>query len=314
MKYTKLGSTGLEVSSLGFGGAPLGSVFGPVSEESAIESVREAIRLGINFFDVSPCYGNAETVLGRALESIPREKFVVSTKCGRYSDGFDFSAQRVLKSVDESLERLKLDYIDIIHCHDIEFGSLDQVISETIPALLGLKRQGKVRFIGMSGLPLAIFRYVLDRVEPGTIDVILSYCHYSLNDSSLEGLIPYLKDKGVGIITASPLAMGLLTESGPPQWHPAPEEIKEACAKAATHCKLKGQNISEMALKFSLSNPDIAITLVGMCTTQQVHENIKAMDNLERSSVDCENILDEVKEILAPIKNKTWPCGRPENN
>ncbi|EFJ19954.1 hypothetical protein SELMODRAFT_153099 [Selaginella moellendorffii] len=313
MKYRKLGSTGLEVSVLGFGGSPLGSVFGSVSEESAVECVHEAIRLGVNFFDVSPYYGNtlAEKNLGKALKAIPREKFILSTKCGRYGDGFDFSAQRVLKSVDESLERLNLDYIDIIQCHDIEFGSLDQVISETIPALLGLKRQGKVRFIGITGLPLAIFRYVLDRVEPGTIDVVLSYCHYSLNDSSLEGLVPYLKDKGVGIITASPLAMGLLTESGPPVWHPAQEEIKEACAKAATHCKLRGHNISEIALKFSLSNPDIATTLVGMCSSQQVHDNVKAAEELE--SVD-QKLLDEVKEILAPVKNKTWPSGKPENN
>lgn len=184
---------------------------------------------------------------------------MVSSKCGRYIDGFDFSADRVTKSIDESLERLNLSYIDIMQCHDIEFGSLDQallstfplyilswrivsvksvsfltyslfytwqIIAETIPALLKLKASGKIRFIGITGLPLKIFKYILDRVPEGTIDVVLSYCHYSLNDSTLQDLLPYLKSKGVGIINASPLSMGLLTEGGPPSWHPASKDLQ----------------------------------------------------------------------------------------
>lgn len=99
-------------------------------------------------------------------------------------------------------------------------------MTETIPALLKLKEAGKVKFIGITGLPLGIFSYVLDRVPQGTVDVILSYCHYSINDSTLEDLLPYLNSKGVGIISASPLAMGLLTEGGPPEWHPASPELK----------------------------------------------------------------------------------------
>ena len=99
-------------------------------------------------------------------------------------------------------------------------------MNETIPALQKLKETGKIRFIGITGLPLDIFTYVLDRVPPGSVDVILSYCHYSVNDSTLLGLLPYLKSKGVGVISASPLAMGLLTENGPPEWHPASSELK----------------------------------------------------------------------------------------
>lgn len=99
-------------------------------------------------------------------------------------------------------------------------------MNETIPALVKLKEAGKARFIGITGLPLGIFSYVLDRVPPGTLDVVLSYCHYCVNDTSLGDLVPYLKTKGVGIINASPLSMGLLTESGPPEWHPASLELK----------------------------------------------------------------------------------------
>eukprot|EP01018_Ginkgo_biloba_P002172 Gb_13838 [translate_table: standard] len=226
----ELGKTGLKLSCLGFGASPLGNVFGTVDEEDAIASVHEAVRLGINFFDTSPYYGGtlSEQVLGKALKTltVPRDQYIISTKCGRYKEGFDFSAERVTRSIDESLARLNLDYVDILQCHDIEFGSLNQVIDETIPALQKLKETGKIRYIGITGLPLKIFPYVLDRVAPGSVDVILSYCHYGINDSSLEDLLPYLKSKGVGVISASPLSMGLLTEGGPPEWHPAPSELK----------------------------------------------------------------------------------------
>jgi L-galactose dehydrogenase len=199
----------------------------------------------------------SETVLGDCLRSaaVPRDAFVLATKCGRYTDGFDFSAARVTRSVDESLARLGLDYVDILHCHDIEFTNLDQVrqshhppptsystnllyqpsvptpasmqiVSETIPALQRIKESGKARFIGITGLPLSIFTYVLDRVPPGSVDLVLSYCHYGINDTALLDSLPYLKSKGVGVITASPLAMGLLTDNGPPEWHPAPEQLK----------------------------------------------------------------------------------------
>ncbi|CAM6117508.1 unnamed protein product [Calypogeia fissa] len=319
--FRELGSTGLKVSPLGFGASPLGGVFGPVTEQAAIASVHEGVRLGINFFDVSPYYGDtlAEKVLGKALKTLPfpREQLVISTKCGRYREGFDFSADRVVASVDESLKRLNMDYIDIIQCHDIEFGSLDQIITETIPALIKLKESGKVRFIGITGLPLNTFHYVLDRVPPGTINVILSYCHYSLNDVLLANSLPYLKSKGVGVISASPLSMGLLTDQGPPDWHPAPEKLKNACASASALCGSKGKSISKLALQFAVNNPEIATTVVGMCSVEQVHRNIQAvkemLDNKGYDGLDKE-MLEEVETILHPVKNITWHSGREENN
>lgn len=309
-----LGNTGLNVSSLGFGASPLGNVFGDVSEEEALAAVRRAFLLGINFFDTSPYYGGtlSEKVLGRALKAlgVPRDRYIVSTKCGRYKEGFDFSAERVTRSIDESLERLQLDYVDILHCHDIEFGSLDQIVNETIPALLKLKEVGKARFIGITGLPLQIFTYVLDRVPPGTVDVILSYCHYNINDSTLEDLLPYLKRKGVGVISASPLAMGLLTESGPPEWHPASLELKAACQAAASYCKEKGKNISKIAIQYSLSNADISTILVGMKSVTQVEENVAAATEFTTTeSGKDEETLCEISNILKQVKNQTWSSG-----
>lgn len=312
LELRELGKTGLKLSCVGFGASPLGNVFGPVPLDDAIASVRLAFSLGINFFDTSPYYGGtlSEKVLGRALQAleVPRSEYIVSTKCGRYAEGFDFSAERVTKSIDESLARLNLDYVDILQCHDIEFGLLDQIVNETIPALQKLKEAGKIRFIGITGLPLESFTYVLDRVPPGTVDVILSYCHYSINDSTLEDLLPYLKSKGVGVISASPLSMGLLTENGPPEWHPASPEIKAACRGAVAYCKNEGKNISKLALQFSLSNKEISSVLVGMNSIRQVEENAAAAMELATAGKD-EETLSKIEAILRPVKNQTWPSG-----
>ncbi|CAH8384575.1 unnamed protein product [Eruca vesicaria subsp. sativa] len=307
-----LGNTGLKVSSVGFGASPLGSVLSQATEDDVIATVRHAFQLGINFFDTSPYYGGtlSEKMLGKALKAlhVPRSDYIVATKCGRYKEGFDFSAERVRKSIDESLERLQLDYLDILHCHDIEFGSLDQIVSETIPALQKLKQEGKTKFIGITGLPLNIFTYVLDRVPPGTVDVILSYCHYGMNDTTLFDLLPYLKSKGVGVISAAPLAMGLLTEQGPHERHPAPQELKSACKAAASHCKTKGKKITKLALQYSLGNKEISSVLVGMSSVSQVEENVAAVTELQGLGIDQET-LSEVKAILEPVKNLTWPSG-----
>lgn len=256
----------------------------------------------------------SEKMLGKGLKAlgVPRNEYIVSTKCGRYVEGFDFSAERVTKSIDESLARLQLDYVDILQCHDIEFGSLDQIVNETIPALQKLREAGKIRFIGITGLPLSVFTYVLDRVPPGTVDVILSYCRYSVNDSTLVDLLPYLKSKGVGVISASPLAMGLLTENGPPEWHPASAELKSACQAAAAFCKAKGKNISKLAMQYSLANKDISSVLVGMNSVRQVKENVYAATELATFGKDQET-LSEVEAILSPVKNQTWPSGIQES-
>jgi L-galactose dehydrogenase len=309
MEYRPLGKTGLQVSTLGYGASPLGSVFREIDEAEGVRAVHTAIDLGINFIDVSPYYGatRAETVLGKALREIPRDRYLLATKVGRYGpEEFDFSAGRVARSVEESLQRLGVETLDLIQCHDIEFGSLDQVVEETIPALRRLREQGKVRFIGITGLPLAIFPAVLDRTP---VDTVLSYCHYSLNDTSLQALFPYLRGKEVGVINASPLAMGLLTERGAPSWHPAWPEVQAACARAAAHCRSRGADIAQLALQFALGAPDVATTLVGTASPANLRKNAAWIEQpIDR------DLLAEVLAILAPIHNCTWPSGRPEND
>jgi L-galactose dehydrogenase len=309
MNYRVLGKTGIEVSVLGFGASPLGGVFGAVDEQQGVRAVHTAVDLGVNFIDVAPYYGltKAEAVLGKALKEIPRDKYYLSTKVGRYgAEEFDYSAARVIASVDESLARLNVEYIDVIHCHDIEFGNLDLIIEETIPALRRLQATGKVRHIGISGLPLPVFQYMADRV---TLDVVLSYCHYTLYDTSLANLLPYLKDKALGVINASPLGMGLLTGHDLPLWHPAPAALKAACAEAAQFCKSRGANLAQLALQFSVANPDVATTLIGIASPEQIVQNAEWISQ----PLDQE-LLAEVQHILSPVLNMTWPSGRPEND
>ncbi len=309
MQYRTLGATGLKVSKLGFGASPLGGVFREVDEAEGIRAVHAALDFGINFIDVSPYYGltRAETVLGRALKGVRRERYYLATKVGRYgADRFDFSAGRVTASVDESLERLGAGHIDLIQCHDIEFGSLNQVIEQTLPALRKLQETGKVRFVGITGLPLKIFRSVLAKTD---VDTILSYCRYCLNDASLEALLPFLMERRVGVINASPLSMGLLSDRGAPAWHPAPSDIQAACGRAAAYCRAQGTDISRLAIQFSTSNPSIATTLVGTASPENIEKNVRWLEE----PLD-EELLREVLRILDPIRNKTWPSGLPENN
>lgn len=306
-----LGSTGLEVSILSYGASPLGSVFRDVNEGEGIHCVHRALELGINFIDCSPYYGltKAETVLGQALQGIPRDSYILATKVGRYgSDApdFDFSAARVTASVDESLARLGVDHVDLIQCHDIEFGDLNQIVDETLPALRKVVESGKARFVGITGLPMAVFENVTSRAQ---VDTILSYCRYSLNDTALQSIIPTLQERGVGVISASPLSMGLLTKRGAPSWHPAPQEVKDKCAEAARYCEENGAEIEKLALQFALRNEDIATTLVGTASPANIEKNVRWSEE----PLD-EQLLSEVLAILEPIQGETWISGRPENN
>ena len=309
MEYRTLGKTGLEVSVISFGAAPLGSEYRNIDESEGISAVHTALDLGVNFIDTSPYYGRAksEIVLGKALRTINRDQYYLATKVGRYGlQDFDFTVNSVIKSVDQSLARLGIDYIDLIQCHDIEFGDLGMIINETIPALRKVQKQGKVRFIGITGLPLKIFCYVLERTA---VDTILSYCHYALNDVSLESLIPTFEDENIGIINASALSMQLLTNIGAPDWHPADDEIKVACLKAAEYCRSKGADIAELGLQFALANPKIHTTLMGTANPENVKKNVACVNQTPDTQ-----LLTEILEILDSIRDRTWSSGRPENN
>ena len=309
MKYRKLGNTGLEVSALSFGASSLGSVFGPTDDNESVRTVHAAVEAGINYIDVSPYYGQtkAETVLGMAIQQLPRDKFLLSSKAGRYGeDSFDFSGARIFSSVEESLARLHTDYLDILFLHDIEFVPGRIILEEAVPALHRLKEQGKIRFCGISGLPLQLFETLLPQIE---VDAILSYCHYSLNDTSLLSLLPLLNQRGVGLVNASPLSMGLLSTRDTADWHPAGRELKLACRKAAEYCAAQGADIAKLAVQYSTEHEDIPTTLVSTANPDNIIKNAAWTDEpMDRK------LLKEVLEILKPVHNDTWASGEPEYN
>lgn len=309
MEYRALDGTDLKLSVIGFGASPLGDEFGTIDPQEGERAVHHAIASGVNFFDVSPYYGRtlAEERLGRALAG-RRGEVVVATKCGRYDvNGFDFSAQRVMASAEQSLKRLRTDYVDIFHAHDIEFGDREQIVNETIPALQRLKEQGKVRFIGVTGFPLKV---LADTAVRGHTDVVMSYCRYNLLVRDLDTeLTPVLRKHGIGLLNASPLHMGILTEGGPPTWHPAPEEVKQAGKAVSTICRKYAANVSTVALRFCLDYPNATSTLVGMSSRAQVDVNLKALEIEIAPELSA-----AIDQAVKPVLNRIWQSGRPENN
>lgn len=302
----KLGQTGLEVSRLGFGGGPFGGFYGTFDENEGIRAVHHAIERGINLFDTSPYYGGgrSEEILGKALAGGYRDKIVLATKAGRIAkDVFDFSYQGIIRSCETSLKLLQTDHVDILQAHDIEFeANLDWVFQETWRALDDLRKQGKCRFIGMTGFPLGMLEKAIRGCK---LDVVISYCHASLNDSTmLQRLVPVARERGTGIINASPLSMGLLTMEGPPAWHPAPESVKVQVRKAAAHCKQKGVDLAKLAQQYTTHLPEVETTLVGMARISEVDANIEAA-----TTPPDPVLLGEVLEILKPIQGLGWPSG-----
>ncbi|WJH32825.1 aldo/keto reductase [Paenibacillus sp. CC-CFT747] len=309
MKYRTLGGTGLRVSALSFGASSLGSVFRETDESESIRTVEEAVDSGINLIDVSPYYGltKAETVLGKAIASIPRDRFLLSTKAGRYGDReFDFSERRILQSVEESLARLQTDYVDILFLHDIEFVPFEEVAEGAFRALETLKQSGKIRFGGVSGLPLTVFEKALAHTS---LDAVLSYCHYSLNDTALLTILPLLEERGVGLVNASPLSMGLLGHRPVAEWHPASGEIKRVCREAAAYCERHGADLAKLAVQFATAEERIPTTLVSTANPDHIRRNV-----LWTEEPMDESLLKEVLRILEPIRNQTWVSGLPEYN
>lgn len=307
MVYKELGKTGMRLSNVGFGASSLGGVFHSLNEERGCQAVETAVEHGINFIDVSPYYGHlkAETVLGKALRRIPRDKYYLSTKVGRYGkDGvnyWDYSAERARQSVSESMERLGVDHIDLINVHDIEFADLEQVCGETLPALVELREQGLVGHVGITNLTLRHFKYVIEHVPAGTVESVLSFCHYTLNDDALVDYLDFFEERGIGVINASPYSMGLLTERGVPDWHPAPAALQRLARKAVAFCKEHGVSIERLAAHFSMNNPRIASTLFSTTNPDNVIRTIE----YATEPVD-EALVAEVRRIFEPGYRDTW--------
>ena len=308
MQYRKLGKTNLNVSVIGFGASALGNVFGDVNPSACNQAVNSAIDSGINLFDVSPYYGLtlAESRLGEALQG-RRSEVYLGTKCGRYgADRFDFSAQTITANFEQSLRRLRTEYVDILQVHDIEFGDVDQIVGETVVAMERLREQGKVRFLGMT----AYWPDLLARVAVGAgVDCVLNYCHANLfADDMLRELAPAAACAHIGLLNASPLHMGLLGNRPIPDWHPAPPEVREAAEKVRALCAREGVNPGTLALRVCLDFASVSSTFVGLSSADEVHAASAALEWTPPPS-----LLDEVRAVLRPVYNVSWASGLEQN-
>lgn len=305
MERRPLGRTGIIVPAVCLGGAAVGQAYGPVSVAEVADTVACALDHGIDLIDTSAYYGcgESERILGEVMAG-RWDRVTLCTKAGRLDrDRFDFTPAGMRSCLEGSLRRLRADRVDILLAHDIEFADdFERVFTDTAGVLHDLKREGKCRFVGMSGLPLALLRQAVERCD---LDVVMSYCHFNLqNDRLLTELLPACEARGVGVLNASPLGMGLLTSGGPPPWHPAGDNIKAACRAAADLCRSRGADLAELGMQYCVAETRFA-TVTGTAKRPELEANLRAIQ-----SPPDPDLLAAVRAVLAPVHGKSWPSGR----
>ena len=303
----RLGRTGLLLTELGFGGAPLGNLFTPVLEAAARRAVTAAVEAGVGYFDTAPLYGHglSESRLGEALRASPREAFVLSTKVGRrlepcdprtvdggayvdlppFRPVFDYSYDGVLRSVATSLARLGLERIDILFIHDIDVFThgaalqperYREALAGAYPALDRLRREGTVRAIGVG---VNEWQVCLRCAEDADFDCFLLAGRYSLLDQrALDTFLPLCARRGIGVIIGGPFNSGILATGAVPRatydYRPAPAEIRARTRALERICRAHGTPLGAAALQFPLFHPAVAAVIAGMRSADEVEHNL----------------------------------------
>jgi L-galactose dehydrogenase len=310
MDYSVLGKTGMKVSRLSFGASSLSGVFHPVDENAAIKAVHAALECGINYFDVAPAYGGtvSESVLGKALRGVPRDRYYLSTKVGKYTkpgsygeDTLDYSRARIRKSIEESAERLGTDYFDLIHIHDIEYQNRKHTqwaLTEGYDAVQELKKEGRIGGVSFGIYPVDLWKQIFSSLD---VDAGLVHNHYCLNDTRMLELLPLATPKNIGIINGSPFASALLTDRGPADWHPASAEDRATFKSAAEFCRKQGSSISKLALQLASQNPQLPTTLFSTANPDSVQRNVA----WHEEPADLQ-LIAEVQKLLTPVRDKQW--------
>jgi len=300
----------MKVSRLSFGASSLGGVFHSVDEAYAIRAVHVALECGINFFDVAPAYAGtvSETVLGKALRGVKRDRYYLSTKVGKYTkpgtygeDTLDYSRARIRKSIKESAECLGTDYFDLIHIHDIEYQGrkhTEWALTEGYESVLELKHEGAIGGVSFGIYPMDLWKKIFSSLD---VDAGLVHNHYCLSDTRISELLPIAKEKGIGIINGSPFGSALLTDRGPADWHPANAQERATFKAAADFCRKQGSSIAKLALQFASQNPSLPTTLFSSANPESVRRNVEWY----QEPVDLQ-LVAEVQKLLSPVRDKQW--------
>ena len=310
MNTTTLGKSGFQVSRLSFGASALGGVFCDIDESDGIRAVHAALDAGINYFDVAPAYGGtlAESVLGKALKGIARDRYILSTKAGKYTapgsygaDELDYSEARIRVGLDESMARLGVDHIDIVHLHDFEYqgrSKVESAFGEGFPALVKLKQEGRIGAVSAGIYPLDLWQRV---IAEAPVDVILTHNHYCINDTRGTELIGPCAGKNIGTINASPFASGLLTGGKIADWHPAGPQQRALFAEAAAFCERQGSSIAKLAFQFACQGTPFHTTMFSTARTASLRRNLEWFEEPHDTA-----LLAEVRAILAPVMDTQW--------
>lgn len=293
MEYTTFGKTGLRVSKLGLGGAPIGGDFGATDEAEIERVVHAALDLGITFIDTAPLYGmgQSEERIGRALASGGRrDKVVLASKAVRSDLVYDYKS--TIESVEASLKRLRTDRIDLLQLHDVESQPYERIVNETVPALQKLRADGKIRFTGVTTRVLPLLKRYM---ETDLFDAIQFYARYMLLDvSAAHEILPLAREKGLGVINGSVLGMGILADA--PAGFLQKEGghiLKEAAARMEKLEFLRQpgpKGLIEPAMRFSLSRPDIHVTLTGTASLKSIQANAGYCDGRGLAPADEQRV------------------------
>lgn len=300
----EIGRTGIQVTRLGMGGAPLGGLFADVDNCVAHQTVRRSLELGIRYFDTAPFYGygKSERFIGESLSTVPRDNFVISTKVGRVLDPvcnklksdqfanvpslrpvFDYTKKGIIRSLQESLQRLQLQHIDIALIHDPDVAASEnpdhwrKCIEETYPVLQELRSDGLVKAIG-AGLNKS--EPLIELAEKEQFDCFLLAGRYTLLDQSgLDNLLPLCEAKGISVILGGPYNSGILasdlTSTTTYFYNHAPHNIVDRAKRIKSTCDRHSVPLKAAALQFGLAHPIVSATIPGARSVAEVEENAK---------------------------------------
>ncbi len=308
IKKRKIGKTDIAVCELGFGAAPLGNLYAELDDNQALATVSAAFDGGIRYFDTAPFYGHglSEHRLGQALRNIPRDSFVISTKVGRllkpespdnippgqfpgclpFMPVFDYSYDGVMRSVEDSLQRLGMHYIDIVLIHDVDVWThqtqeatdarFREVMEGGYKALHDLRSEGTIKAVGCG---LNEWQACERFARAGDFDGFLLASRYTLlNQQSLDSLLPLCEKKSISIIIGGPYNTGILAtgaiEGAYYDYAPASPEILEKVRKIETVCRRHNVPLAAAALEFPLHHPAVASVIPGARSVSEIERNI----------------------------------------